>query len=147
MGFHSTSRSTGIKSECERGIENTEKKELLELLLWYSGLRIWHCHSCDIGCSWSLDSIPGPGISICLRYSQKRKKKKKSSFLPKKVSLTLWPSIQDCMMTVISLTYWKHLTTFSRPPLHVKSGKQDQSVIPTQSRICTRILGEGLRLL
>jgi len=48
---------------------------LWEFLLWHSGLKIQHCHSCGIGCSSSSDSIPGPGTSICCGYSQKRKKK------------------------------------------------------------------------
>ena len=31
------------------------------------GLRIWYCHSCGIGCSYSLDSVPVPGNSTCPR--------------------------------------------------------------------------------
>ena len=31
----------------------------------HSGLRIQHCCSCGVGCSSSLDSVPGQGTSIC----------------------------------------------------------------------------------
>ena len=60
-----------------------------EFLLWHSGLRIklqmcvfspqqWvkkiqHCCSCGINCSCGLDSIPGPGTSICGGCSHKIK--------------------------------------------------------------------------
>ena len=37
------------------------KDEEWEFSLWCSGLRIQHCLSCDIGCSCSSDSLPGPG--------------------------------------------------------------------------------------
>ena len=26
---------------------------------WHSGLGIWHCHSCSLGCNCALDLIPG----------------------------------------------------------------------------------------
>ena len=41
------------------------------------GLRIWHCCICGGGRRWGLDSVPGPGTSICCGYSQKRQKEKK----------------------------------------------------------------------
>ena len=50
---------------------------LLEFPLWYNRLRIWHCHSCGIDCSFTLDFIPGPGTSICCMCGQKRKKKQR----------------------------------------------------------------------
>ena len=45
---------------------------------WLSGLRLWHCHCC--GCGYCCDSglIPGLGNSACCRYSQKKKKEKRS---------------------------------------------------------------------
>ena len=49
---------------------------MLETPLWCSGLKIWHGCSCGTGHSSSLDSIPGPGISICRRYSWGKKSKK-----------------------------------------------------------------------
>ena len=42
-----------------------------------SGLRIWCCCSCGVGCSFSLDSIPGLGTSLCHRYGRKKKRKGK----------------------------------------------------------------------
>ena len=45
------------------------------VLLWHSGLRIWHCLSCGIGHSCSSDLIPGPGTSICCGWSQKKTNK------------------------------------------------------------------------
>ena len=44
---------------------------------WYVGLSIQGCDSCGVGHSCCSDSIPGLGISICCRCSQKKKKKKK----------------------------------------------------------------------
>ena len=38
----------------------------------FSGLRIWHCHSCGVGCNCSSDSIPGLGLSMC-RGGEERK--------------------------------------------------------------------------
>ena len=43
-----------------------------EFLLWHSGLRIWHCCSCGLGHSCTLDLTPGLGTSIC--YGCKKKK-------------------------------------------------------------------------
>ena len=40
------------------------------------GLRIWHCHSCGVGCNCGSNLIPGR-VSICYRASKKGKKKKK----------------------------------------------------------------------
>ena len=39
---------------------------------WHRGLRIWHCQSCGIDCSCSLDSIPSSGTSIFCGCSQKK---------------------------------------------------------------------------
>ena len=41
----------------------------VQSLAWHSGLRIWHCHSCGVGCNCGSDLIPSLG--------QPRKKKKK----------------------------------------------------------------------
>ena len=43
------------------------KREKKGVPWWHSGLRIWHCHCCDIG------SIPGPGNSAWCRCSQRKK--------------------------------------------------------------------------
>ena len=42
--------------------------------VWCSGLRIQHCCSCGIGCSWGSDSIPGLGTPTCCECGQKRQK-------------------------------------------------------------------------
>ena len=47
------------------------KSEGMELRLWLSGLRIWHCRG------YGSDSTAGPGMSIHSRCSHKKKKKKK----------------------------------------------------------------------
>ena len=44
--------------------------------LW-CGLRIQYYHSCGVGCSSGLDSIPGLGTSIDHRCGQEKKKGKK----------------------------------------------------------------------
>ena len=43
--------------------------------VWCSRLRIWHSHGYGVGHGCDLDSIPGLGISIYYRCSQKKKKK------------------------------------------------------------------------
>ena len=45
-------------------------------LAWCSGLRIWHCCSCDIGCRCDSHLIPGPGTSICCRCGRERRGEK-----------------------------------------------------------------------
>ena len=37
------------------------------VLLWLSGLRIWHCHRSHLDCCCGAGSTSGPGISTCLR--------------------------------------------------------------------------------
>ena len=54
----------------------------------HSGLRIWRCCNYGIGGSCSLDSIPGLGTSMCLKYSRKRKGKKRKKSLPRHRQLT-----------------------------------------------------------
>ena len=60
-----------------------------------SGLRIWHCHSCGVGCEYaariwcchgcgvdhscSSDLSSGPGTFICLKHSHKKRKREKKS--------------------------------------------------------------------
>ena len=48
------------------------------LILGSVGLRIWHCHSCGIGHSCALDSIPGLGTYICHGMWPKRQKQNKT---------------------------------------------------------------------
>ena len=75
------------------------QKDTWEFLLWHSrlmiwlvsvavlfkspvqccGLRIWHCHSCSVGCSCSSDLNPGLGTSTSPGCRQKRPKKKKKN--------------------------------------------------------------------
>ena len=43
------------------------------VLRWHSGLGIQRCHCCGSDSSCGMGSIPGPGISACLRHSQKTK--------------------------------------------------------------------------
>ena len=40
-----------------------------EFPLWHSGLRVWHCHCCGIGCNCSSSSVASLGTSICHRCS------------------------------------------------------------------------------
>ena len=50
----------------------------VQSLAWHGVcLRIWLCCSYVVGHSCGLDSIPGPGTSMCHRCSQLKKKKKK----------------------------------------------------------------------
>ena len=69
----------------------------VEVLVWslacHSGLRIWHCCSCGVGCSSSSDSIPGLGISIHHGWGPKREKKKGIASCPK--WLMIFPSSRN----------------------------------------------------
>ena len=42
---------------------------------WHSGLRIRHCHTCGVGCSCGLDSIPDLETSIYHECGHKNKNK------------------------------------------------------------------------
>ena len=43
------------------------------VLLWHSGLRIWHCHWCGSGRCWGIGLIPGLGTSTICGHGQKKK--------------------------------------------------------------------------
>lgn len=51
---------------------------------WIKGIQ--HCHSCSVGCGWGLDSIPGPGTSVCHGVAIKNKNKNKKTFFQIKES-------------------------------------------------------------
>ena len=89
-------------------------KDLLsmEFPLWCSGLRIWHCCSCGVGCRCSLDLIPGLETSICCWCSQRRKKK---TFPEQSIHLFLTP-ISSQLGKVVSLTVCHLLYLMSHLP-------------------------------
>ena len=45
-------------------------------LAWLSGLRIWHCRCCSIGCNCCLDLISGPGTSCAMGWPKNKQTKK-----------------------------------------------------------------------
>ena len=47
----------------------------LGTLLWFSGLRIWHCHCNSLGFCCGLSTVPGPGTSTCWGHSQNKQTK------------------------------------------------------------------------
>ena len=49
---------------------------MAEFPLWCSGLRTWHCHSCDVIVPVTQIQSQALGIFICHGCSQKKKKKK-----------------------------------------------------------------------
>ena len=58
------------------------KSNIQDVCLWCSGLRIWHCHSCDAGHNCGMGLIPGPGIFtswVCPKQTNKQTKNKKQS--------------------------------------------------------------------
>ena len=72
-----TCKTVGLDSF--RKIKCCEKKQREEEFpLRPSGLRIQRCCSCGQGYSCGSCSTPGLGTSICWKYGQKRKKKKKT---------------------------------------------------------------------
>ena len=78
----------------------------VQSLAWHSRLRIQHCHSCGVGRSSSLDSVPGLGTSICYRGGQKRKKKK-----CKKNPTT---SICVCLKRLVILQHPRHFISMKQ---------------------------------
>ena len=61
------------------------EKGKLEVLLWLSGLRVWHCPRSGLGHCCGSGLIPGPGTYICrgaAKKKKKRKENKKESPLP-----------------------------------------------------------------
>ena len=43
-------------------------------LTQHSGLRIWHFHSCSLGCNCGSYRIPGQGTPYAMEQSKKKKK-------------------------------------------------------------------------
>ena len=67
--------AAGVALE-KREKKKTKKKVKLSLCgvpLWLSGLRIWFCHHCGSGYSYSTGSTPRPGTSACHGCGQKEK--------------------------------------------------------------------------
>ena len=58
-------------------------------------LRIWCCHCCDMG------SIPGPGTSVCRKYSQKKPKSCPLVQLTRPIACPIWT---DALITQDSYT-------------------------------------------
>ena len=70
---------------------------------WYSGLRIWCCHSSSSGHCCSMGLISGP-TSMCLHGSMKKergKRKKKEREEMNHTDLKQWPSV--------GVDWWGHL--------------------------------------
>ena len=63
-----------------------------------TGLRIWHCYRCGMGCSCGSDLIPGPGTSICLHVA------------PPKCILLSWESIILSIYLGFCLVLWLSLS-------------------------------------
>ena len=65
----------------------------VQSLALLSGLRIWCCHSCSLGCSCDLDQIPGPGTPHATWQPKKEKNKIKKikciKMLAQRLSLSL----------------------------------------------------------
>lgn len=97
LAHHAVRKPTLATWNGQKERKKKKKKRFLEFLLWrsglmiwlisvealvqfpalHSGLRIWLCCSCGIHRSSGSDSVSAAGTSVCLRYSQKRTKKKK----------------------------------------------------------------------
>ena len=74
---------------------------------WCSLLRIWHCHSCGIGCRCSLDSIPGLGNSICCGCGVAKKKLLWNNSQPSRFRSIIYHSILYYVSLFIVTNYWK----------------------------------------
>ena len=68
-------------------------KQVLGVPWWLSGLRIWHCHCCGLGCCCGTDSVPGPRTCAWHGHSQTKpnqnkqiKKKNKQVFMKEIIS-------------------------------------------------------------
>ena len=46
---------------------------VVEVPVWHGRLKIWHCHSCGVGCSCSAGSVLGLGTSTYIGCSQIRR--------------------------------------------------------------------------
>ena len=58
------------------------KEEKREFLLWYSGLRIWHCGSCGIGqaMAWIQSLVQELPYVASVKKKKKKKKEKKKMY-------------------------------------------------------------------
>ena len=45
---------------------------------WHSGLRIWQCCNCGVGCNCGSDLIPGPGTPYAAGWQTKQNKTKQN---------------------------------------------------------------------
>ena len=61
--------------ETNTGGNLPSRRAIKEVLLWHSGLRIWHCHYSGSGCCCGVGLIPGLGTSACRGSGQKKKRK------------------------------------------------------------------------
>ena len=62
----------GVWGTSENKTDKTYKA--WRVLLWHSGLRIWHYHCSGLGCCCGADSVPGLGSFTCCGRGQKNKK-------------------------------------------------------------------------
>ena len=71
--FWLSTEKTGLERKRVRKRKEVMSNNYTEGVPWWpSGLRIWYCHCCDSGQCCGVGSIPGLGVSTCLRYSQKK---------------------------------------------------------------------------
>ena len=62
---------------------------------WLSGLRIQHCHCCDLGHCCGKSSVPGLGTSVCCGHGQKKKKNAEATQTMQTRCLYLWGGQDD----------------------------------------------------
>ena len=88
------------------------------VLLWLSGLRIWHCHCSSSGCCCGVGSIPSLGTSPSHRHGQKKKNGVRMAFKLR----------SDSETTVPHFFYY----TFIVLPLHVRDEDKHEVVYWSQ---------------
>ena len=68
---------------------------------WLNGLWIQCCHFCGLGQFHGVCLIPGPGTSLCHRYSKKKKKKEKKK-KTRWTSLVAYSITSQCCLGKVS---------------------------------------------
>ena len=101
----------GVPAVVEQGwqcLGNAGMGMQIPSLAQHSGLRIWHCCSCSLGCSCGSDLIPGLGIPYAV-WQPKKKKGKKKSFRYLSISIHMLATMFLLNTVYNSITWIVHL--------------------------------------
>ena len=98
------------------------KIEFGSVLLWLSGLRIWHCHCCGSDYSCGMGLIPGPGTSPCHRRLSKKIKMNFENSKQKPRNRGFIYKVAQVFNIFCMLVCFHQVVTFTKLNIQRKSG-------------------------